>query len=105
MKPTKKRLSAFGPPLPVGMILLVALLLPTGCKQSLTDAHLSQAIYSPRILAVQAGTPIQTVEGIYTPSVNELWHSDAAFREQERRLRDAAFQITELRKAAKEGGH
>jgi hypothetical protein len=51
-------------------------------------------------LSLAAGMPVPTTEGTYTPQRGELWHSDAAFRETERRLRDADFQIIELRKEA-----
>jgi hypothetical protein len=41
-------------------------------------------IYQPSILALKAGTRVETKEGIYTPQTDEVWHSDKRYRELER---------------------
>ena len=102
MNPTSGKLKNFVPSLALALILPATLILPTGCSNSLTAEAASLSIYSPRVLFLKAGIPVQTTEGIYTPQKNELWHSDAAFVETERRLRDADFQIIELRKDAQD---
>jgi hypothetical protein len=95
MKP--KSNASVPPPLP-GWILLATLSVLTACAKESTDATSSLRIYTPRTLTLQPGAQVQTPGGIYTPQVLELWHSDAAFRDLERRLLDAGYQINELRK-------
>ncbi len=34
-------------------------------------------LYSPPSLHLKAGTKVQTVDGVYTPQVDEIWHSHA----------------------------
>ena len=34
---------------------------------------------SPRILRLQAGTPVQTKDGLYNPQQDETWHSQAEY--------------------------
>jgi hypothetical protein len=34
---------------------------------------------SPRILRLQAGTPVQTKDGLYQPQADETWHSQAEY--------------------------
>jgi len=43
-------------------------------------------IYQPSILKLKANLSVQTNDGIYTPQVDEVWHSDKRFRELERSL-------------------
>jgi hypothetical protein len=40
-------------------------------------------IFQPPILNLQAKEPIQTLNGIYTPQTDEVWHSDKRFQELE----------------------
>jgi hypothetical protein len=49
---------------------------------------------------LQAGTPVQTKEGIYTPQTDEIWHSHLRWLELENNLTDAIWQIQRLRKDA-----
>lgn len=41
-------------------------------------------IYQPSILALKAGTRVETKEGIYTTQTDEVWHSDKRYRDLER---------------------
>jgi hypothetical protein len=101
-KPTKTKLNA-SVRWPLGALTLTATAFAlTGCANGLTDETSSRLIYSPRVLTLKSGQPVQTPAGIYTPQVDELWHHDAAFREMERRLLDAGFQVNELRRLEKE---
>jgi hypothetical protein len=34
---------------------------------------------SPRILRLQAGTPLQTKDGLYNPQQDETWHSQSEY--------------------------
>lgn len=34
---------------------------------------------SPRILRLEAGTPVQTMDGLYNPQQDETWHSQAEY--------------------------
>ena len=34
---------------------------------------------SPRILRLQAGTPVQTKDGLYNPQQDETWHSQSEY--------------------------
>ncbi len=34
---------------------------------------------SPRILRLQAGTPVQTMDGLYQPQADETWHSQSEY--------------------------
>ena len=34
---------------------------------------------SPRILRLQAGTPVQTKDGLYQPQADETWHSQSEY--------------------------
>jgi hypothetical protein len=43
-------------------------------------------IYQPSTLRLEKGKAIQTIDGIYTPQTNEIWHSDARFRKIEREI-------------------
>jgi hypothetical protein len=43
-------------------------------------------IYQPSTLRIKAKTPIQTIDGVYTPQTNEVWHSDARYRRLEREV-------------------
>ncbi len=43
-------------------------------------------IYQPSILRLEKEVPINTLDGVYTPQIDEVWHSDARFRRLEREL-------------------
>ena len=64
------------------MLLMMAATL-VACKTKQPDI-LNLNIYQPSILKLQGGKSIQTANGIYTPQLDEIWHSDKRFRELER---------------------
>jgi len=43
-------------------------------------------IYQPSTLRLKKNSPIQTKDGIYTPQTDEVWHSDARYRDLEREV-------------------
>lgn len=53
-------------------------------------------IYQPRTLTLKAGQPVITPNGIYTPQVDETWHSAAAFRAVEQQAVDCAAAYAEI---------
>lgn len=56
------------------------------CEQSLRPLTTGMTIYQPSILNLEAGTTIQTKDGVYTPQVDEIWHSDKRYRTLEREV-------------------
>ena len=72
------------------LLMILAASLPlTGCVTTSRGGRESLQIYQPRILALKAGTPVQTTEGIYTPQTDEIWHSQAAYTQVENQLINA----------------
>lgn len=68
-------------------ILLLCSLLLAGCaaKPVPVEATVSTLnIYQPSILSLEAGTRVETREGVYTSQTDEVWHSDKRYRELER---------------------
>ncbi len=55
-------------------LLLTGLLL-TGCAQTLPTVANSMQLYSPDTLEIEAGSTIQTKNGVYKAQVNERWYS------------------------------
>ena len=55
-------------------LLLTALLL-TGCAQTSPTVANSMQLYSPDTLEIEAGTTIQTKNGVYKAQVDERWYS------------------------------
>ena len=53
------------------------------CKTKQPDIY-SLNIYQPSIIRLKGGKSIQTADGVYTPQLDEIWHSDKRFRELER---------------------
>jgi hypothetical protein len=47
------------------------------------------------VLHLKAGLPVQTVDGIYTPQVDETWHSDARFQAVENEAINAAAALVQ----------
>lgn len=69
-------------------ILLLCSLLLVGCaiKPAPVEPPSSTLnIYQPSVLALKAGVPVTTTEGIYTPQTDEIWHSDKRYRDLERK--------------------
>ena len=42
-------------------------------------------IYQPIILRLKSNQTIQTIDGLYTPEKDEVWHSDMRYRTLERK--------------------
>ena len=71
-----------------------ALLLPTSfaltlcCLASCASvaSRTNLQIYQPPTLHLKAGVPIETADGIYTPQVDEVWHSAARYEAIEKQL-------------------
>ena len=62
------------------------LIAQTSCVQNSKPSVTKLNIYQPSTLQLKKDQPVQTVEGIYTPQVDETWHSDARYRKLEREL-------------------
>ena len=72
-------------------LLLATIFALTGCNSfSSQNEALQRQLYQPPILHLKAGVPIQTAEGVYTPQVDEVWHSAARFNEVERQAQNLA---------------
>lgn len=70
-----------------GQIALMSLLIvQISCVKDTFKSVGNLNIYQPSILNLKEGVPIQTIEGKYTPQVNETWHSDKRFRLLEREI-------------------
>ena len=68
------------------LTLLLTGALLTSCVQRSPTVADSMTLYAPPFLKIQAGTKVQTPDGIYTAQQDEVWHSDA---EYQRRVREA----------------
>jgi hypothetical protein len=91
---TSKPVSLFSVAL---LILLISCSL-TGCNSSSSaSAASSRMLYQPPILALPAGQPIQTLQGIYRPQVDEVWHSPARFEAIEQANQNLAAALAEER--------
>jgi hypothetical protein len=70
----------------------------TGCNSaSSASAASSRMLYQPPILALPAGQPVQTLQGIYRPQVDEVWHSPARFNALEESNQNLAAALAEER--------
>lgn len=77
------------------MSLLSALL--TSCASVPRAPRESRQLYQPRVLRLEAGQEVQTRDGIHRPQVDEIWHSDAAFRAVEQEAINLASALAQLR--------
>jgi hypothetical protein len=75
------------------MLLSVGL---TSCAGGLSAPAVSLEIYQPRVLQLKQGIPVQTKAGLYTPQVDEVWHSAAEFNKVERQLIDTAAALAQV---------
>jgi hypothetical protein len=41
-------------------------------------------LYSPELLRLKQGNPVQTIDGIYTPQIDEVWHNHATYMDRVR---------------------
>ena len=71
----------------LGRLALAAMLIGLISCESVSGPNVSALnIYQPSTLRLIKNKPIQTVEGVYTPQTNEVWHSDARYRRLEREM-------------------
>lgn len=63
------------------------LLMPlTSCGPNWRGKNQKLNIYQPSTLRLKKQHPIETIDGVYTPQLDEVWHSDARFRKLEREI-------------------
>lgn len=81
--------------------ILTASLLLTACSTVSSGSKPSPSpvliLSQPPVLRLQAGQPVQTKDGSYTPATDEVWHSDARFRHAEQQASDAAAALAQER--------
>ena len=65
------------------LIPSIALVLAS-CGSSSKPLENSMQLYSPEMLRVKKGNPIQTTDGVYTPQVDEVWHSHSQYMDRVR---------------------
>lgn len=58
----------------------------TSCAKNSTVKSRNLNIYQPSTLRLQGNKPVETVDGIYTPQTDEVWHSDKRYAKLEREL-------------------
>jgi hypothetical protein len=85
--------------LPAFVLVPTALLtlLLTGCVTASSVPRASLHLYQPRVLFLEAGQPIPSKAGIYTPQVDETWHSAAAYNDLETQLINTAAALAQER--------
>ena len=67
-------------------VIAIPLIVLTSCAPNLEKSVKNLNIYQPSTLRLEKNKPVQTLDGVYTPQENEVWHSDARFRRLEREL-------------------
>ena len=69
-------------------ILVIAMTLPalTSCGNGSVWKMSNLNIYQPSTLRLKKNNPVHTQDGLYTPQTDEVWHSDARYRELEREV-------------------
>lgn len=91
--------------LPMPSLLLLPLLLLTGC--ALGSSHVKESLpasselYQPPLLRLKAGQQIQTRDGVYRPQIDEVWHSDARYRHLEQQALAATEALAALKGQSK----
>ena len=68
------------------LVIAMMLIGLTSCVTDLPPNVSDLNIYQPSTLRLSKGNAVQTVEGIYTPQTDEVWHSDARYRRLEREV-------------------
>jgi hypothetical protein len=63
--------------------LMAILMVLSACSSKPTMPALSAKLYQPTILNLPAGLPVQTSQGIHTPTVPETWHSQRSIDDLE----------------------
>ena len=70
------------------LVALPMLSAPTGCAHALRGGADTRRLYQPPVLRLPASQPVQTKDGIHLPQVDEVWHSDARYRQLEQSYLD-----------------
>ena len=65
----------------LALVLMSALVL-SGCASNSPTPESNMTLYSPSVLHLKQGQKIQTLNGEYTPQVDEIWHSHAGYMER-----------------------
>lgn len=68
------------------LLMLIMPFMLMSCALRFSQKKESLRIYSPPILNLKAGSTITTKDGEYTPQKDEVWHSDARFKDLENQL-------------------
>jgi hypothetical protein len=68
------------------LVLMIQMIMLISCAKNSSMSNTSLTIYQPTIIRLKANSEVQTVDGLYKPQVDEVWHSDKRFRELERSL-------------------
>ena len=68
------------------LAILMMLIGLTSCASNSLINVSDLNIYQPSTLRLKKNNPVQTIDGIYTPQTNEVWHSDARYRRLEREI-------------------
>ncbi len=79
---------------------ILALALPwmaTGCVNASSAPKASLNLYQPPVLRLEARQVIATKDGLHIPQADEVWHSDARFRQLEAELVNAAAALAQER--------
>lgn len=66
--------------------VLIASSVLTSCYRLPEIQSGNLSIYAPDVLRLPKGIPVKTLDGIYTPTQNEIYHSDKRFRTLERKI-------------------
>lgn len=69
----------------------------TSCASKSSAPEASWQIYQPRVLRLKAGSPVATRDGTYLPQVDEVWHSDSAYRQLEQELINTAAALAQTK--------
>jgi hypothetical protein len=56
-------------------------------------------LYQPPVLRLQAGQPVPTKDGIYTPQADEIWHGAADYRHANDQIEALTHALAQLRNA------
>ena len=67
-------------------VIAIALIGLTSCETTSIPNVGSLNIYQPSTLRLKKNEQIKTIDGLYTPQKDEVWHSDARFRRLEREI-------------------
>ena len=68
--------------------LLLILMSLTGCFHVSLPKKPTLNLYQTPVLRIEAGTMVDTKDGIYTAQQDEIWHSDYRYRQLELKIID-----------------